>query len=236
MKVEDFVLPKSYYKKLYTIATVVNNILSKNNIQYFCQAGTLIGVLRHKGIIPWDDDIDIRVWHRDWLNILKTDIREQFEEKGYSVVKETGINLIKVFKTDSKEGRKNYKFPCLDIFSISLDKKDRNKIVNTHKWARDLWPNDYQILDNIYPLKYLKFGGSKIIVPNDSVEYLNRLYGTSWKTEGRIYQSHVLGVELEKPIIYKGPFVPAKNFDNTKLIMASDKILKNYPSYLKIRL
>jgi phosphorylcholine metabolism protein LicD len=228
-KKEDFYLPKSFYKKLYRTATVVNNILVTNNIQYWTEAGTLLGVIRNKGIIPWDDDIDIKVWHKDWIKLLKPDFVKQFKDAGYTIVKESGLNLIKVFPSNAKHYRKNYGFPFVDIFSVSLDKKDTNKVVYTHKWARNAWPNDYLFVDEMYPLKYEKFGASKIVIPNHSKEYLTRLFGKNWNKEGRIYQSHYLRIDLKNPIIVKGPFRPAEDFDYKEIILFPKKILKFLP-------
>ena len=40
-----------------------------NGIQYFAFAGTLLGTIRHKGFIPWDNDIDVAVSRADYLKM-----------------------------------------------------------------------------------------------------------------------------------------------------------------------
>jgi lipopolysaccharide cholinephosphotransferase len=41
------------------ILLAVDNVCREHQLRYYCWAGTMLGAIRHKGFIPWDDDMDI---------------------------------------------------------------------------------------------------------------------------------------------------------------------------------
>lgn len=49
----------------------VHHFCEAHNLRYFLSSGTLIGAVRHKGYIPWDDDIDIYMPRKDYEQFLQ---------------------------------------------------------------------------------------------------------------------------------------------------------------------
>ena len=64
----------------------LDRICQKHNIRWFAYAGTLLGAVRHKGYIPWDDDIDICMLRPDYEKfkaVVKNELAEQYFVDGW---------------------------------------------------------------------------------------------------------------------------------------------------------
>lgn len=70
----DFIVTterKKLFAVLLDILLKIDSVCKKYNLQYFIYAGTLIGAIRHGGFIPWDDDLDIVMFRKDYKELLK---------------------------------------------------------------------------------------------------------------------------------------------------------------------
>lgn len=63
------------------ILDVIHQICTEHGLRYSLAYGTLIGAMRHKGFIPWDDDIDLMMPREDYEKLLA--IWNQAAPKGY---------------------------------------------------------------------------------------------------------------------------------------------------------
>lgn len=72
----------------------IDQICNLNNLRYYVAFGTLIGTIRHKGFIPWDDDIDILMPREDYYKLI-----EYMEQNPHDYYKIVSFNTDKQFTT-----------------------------------------------------------------------------------------------------------------------------------------
>lgn len=68
---------RAFQNILVEILKDFSEICEKNNLTFFLIAGTLLGAVRHKGIIPWDADIDVGMPREDYEKLIAICKKEQ---------------------------------------------------------------------------------------------------------------------------------------------------------------
>lgn len=122
----------------------IHNICEKNNINYFLIGGSLLGAVRHKGMIPWDDDIDIALLRNDYnklISILKKEKSNEYMilnnqiQKDYFYPFSKLINKKTVLIENNFESIENYGV-YVDIFAIDSLPEDEKEINKRYKMQK----------------------------------------------------------------------------------------------------
>ena len=141
-------------------------ICDKYHIDYFVISGTAIGVLRHGGFIPWDDDIDVAMLRKDYQKFIKVAPKEfettfkgkyemmgpEFQKKFYNL--QPAMNMIgtKFINETAWAGGYEPGF-FLDIFiyeNIPEDEEAAKKVVRTCRLCEILY-----IIRNVHFMKLI---------------------------------------------------------------------------------
>ena len=111
-------------KELVRMLKVVAGICEEHGLQWWLSSGTLLGAARHKGFIPWDDDLDIVMMREDYLKLEKILCSMQSDEFVFHCQK-TDVDYVNFFgKFRKKEGSIQVKHRRYDYYKwrgIGLD-------------------------------------------------------------------------------------------------------------------
>ena len=169
-------LSKSQIPQLYQLMKDVDEVMTSNGVPYVAESGTLLGAIRHGGLIPWDDDLDIQVFAENEQALL--DLRPQFNAIGIDFAEQGfGYKLQPI-------GTRTGTFPFCDVFIIRFD--DNGYSYNNDKSFAKCKFHKSEYL----PLKRYKFGDIEIWGPSNGTNFLQRCYGSDWQKSKNMYSPH----------------------------------------------
>ena len=184
------------------------DICNKNKLRYYAAYGTALGAVRHRGIIPWDDDIDVWMPREDYERFLS--LRNQLTATPYEILDIQNKGYYLYFakfcdKNTTLIEREGEPIIGLYIDIFPLDNYDPSK-----KWLKQV--------NSLYRYAWLTYGHS----------YRNY----SWKeVKGALYQSRWgrLGIMIVDTTLLKILRHPSKLF-----ITYINNVLKTTPKSEKI--
>lgn len=164
-------LVKENMKKLWLVQLDMLNeiirICDKHNIIYWAEGGTLIGAVRHKGYVPWDDDIDILMFRKDYdkfIEVAKDELKypyymEPLIARGHILrikrldttccylKNKTELNINKRFMTPKKLCVTIDIF-CADNYPDGQEERDKFKqdlkeLNNKYRYCKRIYLNNY---------------------------------------------------------------------------------------------
>ena len=137
---------------LYQLITIWKKVSKELGIRWSVCAGTYIGVFRHQGRIPWDDDFDLTIMKEDLPKLNNID--KILSKYNVSIAKFWGG--YKIFFNDHRGIKKFHKYgwswPFIDIFACEKDENNRAKM------------ECFFLNKNEFPLKEKKFGNNSVYV------------------------------------------------------------------------
>ena len=155
--------PECCTTHLYEILSITKEVLERTNISYFVMYGTLLGSVRHGGMIPWDTDVDL----------VANDLDDSAIENLIKLLNNCNLSSNyepnnKVIKVNFSEKNKVH----LDIFLLNTFD---NKIVS-------YYPKNEFLKQDFYPPKVINFYDLELPAPFSYKKILFDFYGVDCLT------------------------------------------------------
>jgi len=103
------------------ITMYLKELCEKNDLSYYMTGGTLLGAVRHKGYIPWDDDIDITIPMPDYKKLINLLVEDDKYDvfTVYNEPEKCSHFYMKII--DRKTVMKLWEYPFLTTSGVTID-------------------------------------------------------------------------------------------------------------------
>ena len=174
-----------YRKTRYLFDSVVT-VLNKHRIGYWAMFGTLLGIIRDQGILPWDYDVDLAIDYQEAYRLNNPVVKKDLAKLGLCI-KKSKNNTFKIYFLDDLPDNSpdNYYMAKthLDIYQYQDIDGIMSRSCKNNWYPMKCYPGISQdkIPSNwVYPLNTVKIGKISVKIPNESVKILKQHYGPNW--------------------------------------------------------
>jgi hypothetical protein len=185
MSSKKFNITQKQANDLYKMIKDVHDLFTDNNIQYWVTGGTLLGAIRHQGIIPHDDDGDVCIMRKDVSKLRK--IVSKIEKMGYDI--EEGDILDPKLKCKEKYDSCTWFMSPKKKDSLGLDIFVMEEVGPIITYSDPYWRNAsnggkacFFLTRFVFPLVPVRFGNFFVMTPRNSIMHLNKCYGSDWNS------------------------------------------------------
>lgn len=112
------------HEVLLNIAKEFDGICTKHNIPYYMLGGTMLGAIRHKGFIPWDDDMDFGVpfaYYKQLEELLEKELPKRYRCSTYLNSKSVMVPFMKIEDTTTILDDKQINLPLAEKIGVNID-------------------------------------------------------------------------------------------------------------------
>lgn len=190
-------------------------VCSNNGIPYYLVYGSMLGAVRHKGYIPWDDDIDVGIFRKDVKKLSKLLSDGKYKIINSNIDKKYFSPLLKVFDADTLliqdygqiEGVNIGVYVDVFVFDcVPQNELQRKKFYEKAEKLRFQWSLSCRKFTARSKNCFIGFFKSLFSIPFKVIGYhyfANRYlkYSSSWKDEG-LYGIVVYSEGFEKEFCY----------------------------------